>query len=230
MVSGSCRCPAVLLFALMSAPTAVEGQGNQPPPVVTVQIAAPGGGCPGQPESCLGYVTTWPLGQEADLFVVVARVDSLAGIGGVSFGICYDADVQVQSWTFCASGLQFPSEGWPGPNSGIVLTWNTATDCQRTVLGNEGVHATAGYFRVMAESPGYFFVTKHSGISSDAIVLYDCGGNRTFLPYGGFASFGILPSYNPCVFDVDGFPTCRPTPVVPETWGRLKALYGSPPP
>ena len=44
------------------------------------------------------------------------------GVGGIQFGIEYDAPLVVQSWNNCTGGNEIPSDDWPSSGSGNAIT------------------------------------------------------------------------------------------------------------
>ena len=47
-------------------------------------------------------------------------------LGGLTLGIDYDdAKLQVEEWGACGD-FALPDQGWPGPNEGLAVTWETA--------------------------------------------------------------------------------------------------------
>jgi hypothetical protein len=116
--------------------------------------------------------------------------------------------VDVLSWTQCSSGLQFPSsptglseDEWPASGGGLRITWDSSVDCQRTVLGNNGVHAVAGAFYVYAYSNDLFQITSNNNvISGPEFQVGDCSNSLSDLPLynAGRVGFGSSNGYNPC--------------------------------
>lgn len=150
--------------------------------------------------------------------------------------------MEVQDWTLCASGLDFPYTGlngpWPASCSGNVLTWLIPEDCQKhTVPGYEdkGVLAVAGVFRLVAHSPDELRIAYHPGVPiARSLSVMNCAGNNvTFGPETdtqmGSVSFGGYPlGVDPCLGYVFHYGTAMcpdHAPVLPVTWGRIKSLY-----
>lgn len=183
--------------------------------------------------ACSDYVTQWPLKTPADVYLVLAQGDS-TGFSGATFGITYNGApfegvTLVGEWTFCASGLQFPSDGWPGPDTGNIVTFLLPDGCQRTVLGSDGVHAVLGAFYIYAYTQDRFRVREHPLIPQENLATADCSNKTTVYPpieytmRTGWVGFGTDPGCNPCtVIDDKG---CDPVPVLPTTWGRIKSQY-----
>jgi len=165
---------------------------------------------------CSQYTTRAPTGIGRDIYLVAAGVDSL-GLSGLSCGIAYDGtpgsgvDV-VGSWYFCASGLQFPSDDWPGDGSGNRMTWLIPEDCQRTVISPDGVHAVAGAFYVYAYGSDVFRVTENRTLQTPPELVYtDCHGATRDIPVTAvgsvrFSPGGTADGYNPCAGGTTVYP------------------------
>jgi len=179
--------------------------------------------------ACSDYVTNWPLKTGTDVYLVLAQGDS-TGFSGATFGITYNG-IQSQGvdlvgdWTLCASGLQFPSDGWPGADTGNICTFLVPEDCQDTVIGDDGVHAVLGAFYIYAYTEDRFRIREHPKISQGNLATAQCSGKSTTYPpeeYAlrtGWVAFGspsLDPGHNPCTDEV---------PVEPTTWGRIKSQY-----
>lgn len=150
------------------------------------------------------------------------------GIAGMQLGITYDEDapshpaLAVHSWNFCASGLYFPGDGWPGPDTGIILTWLLPDQCGQPPL------AAAGYFYVTAYGSSVMAV---EGYPADGKVrVADCNGTVFDVEVDparvGWVSLGNAAMGN----DTDGCnpalePCLGPAPVESSTWGKVKARY-----
>ncbi len=192
------------------------------------------------PFSCRDFRSSWPIGESCNVYVVVARGNPEAGIGEVVFGIRYNngeagentptdrLGVDIFNFTDCASGLS-PCEGpcppccpWEAASgSANRITWNTDSDCQTEVIGEDGVHTLAGTFYIYAYSEDLFEITPHyDSISKpNEFAVRDCNDQVTDLPYpeaAGAVAFGSGTGYNPC----------DAVPVAPTTWSRLKTRYG----
>jgi hypothetical protein len=174
---------------------------------------------------------TWPIESGADVYLVVARAYPGPGIAGVSCGISYNATsgagVDVLGWTLCAD-LEFTNSGlngeWPASGGGNRITWVSTTNCQRTVIDPDGVHAIAGVFYVYAYSEDYFSLDLNQNLQFPEFAVADCSAQVTYLsvsepqPYGhaGCVGFGTL-GWTPCY---GGF-----IPTESMTWGKLKTKY-----
>jgi hypothetical protein len=186
---------------------------------------------------CSTYNLTWPVGLATETYLVIAKVpDAVKGIAGVSCGILYDnalgSGVDVFGWTLCAD-LEFtngaltcppdlPPCEWPISGGGNRITWVSTTNCQRTVIAPDGVHAIAGAFYLYAYGPDIFRLTPNLNLQIPELAVADCNASTTYLPMDGSATgwlgFG-QPGCNPCA------EYCGPDPVEATTWGRVKTQY-----
>jgi len=184
--------------------------------------------------ACSDYVTNWPILSGTDVYLVLAQGDS-TGFSGATFGITYNGTQGegvdlVGNWTFCASGLEFPSDGWPGADTGNICTFLLPNDCQRTEIGTDGVHAVLGAFYIYAYGADKFRIREHPLIPQGNLAIAECSGKSTTYPpeqYNlrtGWVGFGSQAGCNPCtVTDLNG---CDPgVPTEPTTWGRIKSQY-----
>jgi hypothetical protein len=181
------------------------------------------------PLACRDYRVAWPVKSGADVYLVIAEVDT-GGVSGATFGIDYPASnqtsgISVFGWTLCTTGLEFPGDGWPQPATGNIVTWLTPNQCAQQFIGQDGIHAVAGAFYVYAYGDGVFSVREHPQVqSSQRLVVTNCNGVATVFQPGdtwrlgkiGFGSAGT-----------QGFTPCSMVPVRPTTWGRLKSHYGN---
>lgn len=174
---------------------------------------------------CTAFDTDEVLNNGSDVYLVVALASELAGL---SCGLQYDSassqGVDIFGWTLCAD-LEFPNSGptgaWPAAGGGNRITWNAATNCQNTVVG-DGVMAVAGSFYTFAYSADTFRITPNRNLmSGPEMTVANCSALETELdtlavnpPYG-WVDFGGGMGYNPC----------EPTPVETTTWGSLKKQY-----
>jgi len=103
------------------------------------------------PKDSTGVATTGDLEPQGYYaYVLVTDYDLRRGLAGVQFGISYDdsakSGVDVLSWQSCAL-YEWPMDSWPASDTGNLLTWNQAEDCQdKTPL-------PIGFFYVIAYSP-----------------------------------------------------------------------------
>jgi hypothetical protein len=83
-------------------------------------------------------------------YVLVSDFSAQRGVAGVQFGVSYDDSVEsgvdILSWQSCAL-LEWAMDAWPAANTGNLLTWNQAEDCQ------EKWPLPVGYFYLTAYSP-----------------------------------------------------------------------------
>ncbi len=184
---------------------------------------------------CSDYNLQWPLFSGARVYLVVAQADPTAGVAGLSCGIDYSApygDVDVFGWTLCAD-LEFANSGpngtWPQAGSGNRITWDFLDNCQRGLVGADGVHAVAGCFYVYAYAPGMLQVTTNNNlVTPPELAVADCSQQvcATYLPpeRAGSVSFGdtFAPGCNPCLA-----PCATAVPVERHTWGRLKQGFAN---
>jgi hypothetical protein len=176
---------------------------------------------------------TWPIESGADVYLVVARAYPGPGIAGVSCGISYNATVgagvDVLGWTLCAD-LEFTNAGpngeWPASRGGSRINWVSTTNCQRTVINPDGVHAIAGAFYVYAYSMDTFLVTANPNVAIPyELAVADCAASVTYLREGdlhlpaanAWLGFGDI-GYDPCA-------GATPIPVRRTTWGGIKTKY-----
>jgi len=180
------------------------------------------------PLSCSEYNTQGSLRMPLDVYVVVARGDTI-GISGVTFGIDYDGaatgtGLDIVAWNVCATGLEFQSSGWPAPATGNIVTWVAPEACATQLIGSDGVHGVVGAFYVYAYGEDILRLRDHPLIESDErLAVSDCSGATGFLDpdtgITGAAAFTDHPwSCNPCIAP------CI-VPVRPTTWGSLKKKY-----
>jgi len=180
------------------------------------------------PLSCSEYNTQGSLRMPLDVYVVVARGDTI-GISGVTFGIDYDGaatgtGLDILSWNVCASGLEFQSTGWPGPATGNIVTWVAPEACATQLIGSDGVHGVVGAFYVYAYDEDILRLRDHPLIETqERLAASDCFGVTAFLDpdagITGAAAFTNHPwSCNPCIAP------CM-VPARSTTWGALKRKY-----
>jgi hypothetical protein len=103
---------------------------------------------------------------------------------GISFGITYDPDMLVITGeaTHMCGDFELPDIGWPGPNLGNSVTWNSVQTSHLVPI-----YAFSGY----ALGPTYFFLTNYYGAFGDDAVpahLDDINGWSTF----GFGTDGVV--------------------------------------
>ncbi len=134
-------------------------------------------------------------------YVVITDFDTETGLTGVQFGISYnDAEekgVDIVYWQGCTL-YEWPMDGWPGSETGNLLTWNQNEDCQRTAP------LVVGLFYLTAYSPDRLKIIPRpvDGLAR----LAACGVNSinsaekldTLKPENlGWLDFGEGKGYNP---------------------------------
>ena len=186
----------------------------------------PGGDASEDPNTqglaCSDYDVAAPANESVDVYLVVAKGSSQAGIAGLSCGIRYDADISMFGWTLC-SDLEFssrdPNPTWPASGSANRITWTASTNCQRTEFGEDGAHAVAGSFYIYAYGDGIFDITTNNTVQSGAeLQVADCASAESNILEAASVGFGTLGGCNPCLDD------CV-VPVVPVTWGKIKSTF-----
>jgi hypothetical protein len=182
---------------------------------------------------CSQFQTSGQTPHAYDAYLIVANADrNGSGIGGLSCGIYYDGEigegVDVYGWLLCADGeaTQEAISGedrsdWPYPGSGIRITWNTQTHCQRNVIAGhevEGIHAIAGAFYVYAYGEGLLYVSPNMrSQSAPELAVVACDGSVDNLPFDRdgavrFSPTGTLLGYNPCTGAGSSPPDLPPDP------------------
>lgn len=163
-------------------------------------------------------------------YVVVVGADSAAGVSSLQFGIWYDNPAFVYDpslWTGCGD-MEFPhaSEGgapWPGSGSGNRVVWDPASNCRRTVVGEDGARAVVGAMFIdtyYGEYQGSFAVTPDSTLAEPAFLVVDCAQQETGITApGGVISTAPGGGYNPCLATTGVSATTT-------TWGSLKTRFG----
>ncbi len=169
----------------------------------------PSGTAPADPNSaglpCSQYnVGHVPLNAGQDVYLVVARGNETPGIAGLSCGVSATANVGILGWNLCAD-LDFPNGGWPASGGGNRITWSPGTNCQRTVIGTDGVHAVAGAFYVYAYGFGDLSITRNNGISPPELTVADCAAAQSEITWAPSAvNFGQhAVGFSTCVGFVD---------------------------
>jgi len=178
--------------------------------------------------SCSGYNSRGDVGQDLLVYLVIAQADTpsfAGGVAGITAGIEYDGrknhGLDVLGWTVCADGLDNPNSGpggeWPASGGGDVITW---LNCQETRIGNDGIHAVVGAFRVYAYSQDLLRITPNRNLQvGPQCLLANCYAQEVKVDTTtalGSVGFGT-PGRNPCI--------PGDLPIVPATWGSLKARY-----
>jgi len=184
---------------------------------------------------CGDYVTSFPVGYGADVYVVVARADSALGISGLSCGIDYGspgvqsdgAGVDLFGYALC-SDLEVPASpdadsthAWPTSGGGNLFLWEPAGNCRRNVVAPYGVQAIACAVYVYTYGAGQLAITPNpAGANGPEFQVTDCVGptawDLEWPSHAGVVGFD-MDGYNPC--------TALGVPVEATTWGRLKSQY-----
>lgn len=136
------------------------------------------------------------------VYVLVTGYDVRRGLSGVQFGISYDdslkSGVDVLSWQSCAL-YEWPMDSWPDAETGNLLTWNQAEDCQ------EKMPLPVGFFYVVAYSPDRLKIIPRpvDGLTRVAVCGIESGMKETdmvddLVPENmGWVDFGGGKGYNP---------------------------------
>jgi hypothetical protein len=167
---------------------------------------------------CSEYVTNWIVGQNCDVYLVVGHGDPTAGIAGVSCRIQYDnvvgRGVDVFGWTLCADQEAVGAGAfgsWPESGGSNTITWNPTTNCQRTEIGDEGVHAVMGAFYVYAYGTDFLTISP----VENNFAIKDCQGATTSSyyapPSAWFSTSGYEYGHNPCEYS-SYVPGCSVSP------------------
>ncbi len=175
---------------------------------------------------CSDYVTAWPIGVAADVYLTVVRGQLEPGIAGLSCGIDYTttpgAGVDVSGYTLCGD-LEFTNAGangeWPAAGGGNRIVWDRLDNCQRTLMGSDGVHAVACAFYVYAYSEDQFRVIPNANLQSGPeIMVADCRSSesRVTTAASGTVFFSAAASggCNPCTDACDEGSACFVTPKI----------------
>jgi hypothetical protein len=169
-------------------------------PVVKKTPVGCGNPLPKEPTAVRTAGAVDPQGYYA--YVLVTDYDVRRGLAGVQFGISYDDSanygVDILSWQSCAL-YEWPMDGWPASETGDLLTWNQAEDCQ------EKVPLPVGFFYVIAYSPDRLKLIPRpvDGLSRVAVCGIEAGMNGTdlldslFPENLGWVDFGGGKGYNP---------------------------------
>jgi len=182
-------------------------------PYLQMHVTAPDyGGCTAivdQNLRCGGIATD---GGSTARFAWVLVADAPPGIGGLQFGITYDAGIGAPTWTGCATGSEIPDAGWPASDSGMALTW--AQGCYNV----PGSFAKVGFLAVAAGATGV--ITTRDDPRNGVLEWADCSTELFDLcAFGGSVGFGGADGYVP--EDCE----CSGPPVRERTWSRIKDSY-----
>lgn len=145
------------------------------------------------------------------------------GIGGLQFGIMYDASFIVEGWSLCTGGSEIPQTdlggAWPDSGRGNAVTW--AGGCYLVEDNSEGV-TRVGFFTVNSGSDGMIRITEDprtqeaTAAGCDTMSLRLC---RQLLGRGyAFGGGERAGDGQTC-----GFMCAVPTR--DTSWGALKAIY-----
>lgn len=163
------------------------------------------------------------------VYLLVAP-ERLNGVAGFDCGISYEnglpedisngSGIDIFSWTRCATAEISTTVGnrWPQPGSGNIITWDYTYNCQT------GATAVAGYFYLAAYTPDRLSIvanptTGYAEVSDCTPAEFRVESAR--LGYVEFSNestttLGCNPWLRNCATNV---------PVLPTTWGAVKALY-----
>lgn len=219
-------------------------EAENPPTTLLLHIGPVAGSdaCEQAPSTPEAIVTSAPANPDgsADYYVYLLGTPAYpehgeAGLMGMMFGITYDENtpdhpgLAVHSWQRCWTparagfGLEFPTEDWPAPGSGNVLTWRGDYVC-----GFQPPFITGGYFYVTAYGPSVMAIQSNPGtgrlsvcdcVANEFVVEVD-PGRAGWVSLGGAGlgtdSDGCNPVLEPCL---------GPDPVESSTWGKMKTRY-----
>jgi hypothetical protein len=214
---------SLIVSSIMAAAFAtVAGAGENSAAKILAHIGNPTtkNVCTQAPVNCRDAVVSAAPGSFYNVYICVGNHSDSVGVAGVQFGIDYNGalgqGVDVFSWAFCAD-LEFATPGWPGANSGNMLTWipdGPSINCQY------GPGATvAGYFYLGVYTPDRLSIIPRP-VDGQAKVA-DCNAFEdditNVLPSPlGYADFGTGDGYNPC----DNIVAVEQT-----TWSGVKSLF-----
>ncbi len=215
---GSCTAVVVVLLPLLSLVPAAALAGPVSNAAIALHLMSPTGKSvctrTGTKPICSQIVTRGDLLPSSYFAYVLVTDGSVSeGVAGLQFGVSYAAasemGVDVYAWTSCAD-LQFAMDGWPASGTGIVLTWDSTTNCQRyTPSGDSlGVVATVGFFYVTAYSADTLRVTTWPAdgmaMVASCTAIPDTLESSTLHPSpprlgtAVFSQGGTVSGYNPC--------------------------------
>jgi len=135
-------------------------------------------------------------------YVLITDYDVRRGMAGTQFGISYNdsekVGVDILSWQSCAL-YEWPMDSWPASDTGNLLTWNQAEDCQ------EKLPLPVGFFYVIAYSPDRLKLIPRpvDGLTRVAICGIQSGMKETDMVDDldidnlGWVDFGGNKGYNP---------------------------------
>lgn len=206
---------ACLVAALASTATAGENANAK----ILLHLSEPVAKniCANVPADCKNAVTSGMVGNYYYAYVCIGNHSDSVGVAGVEFGIDYNGTVgqgvDVFSWNLCGD-MNFPSDGFPGANTGNIVTWVRTTNCQ---VGPTTV--AAGYFYIGAYTADRMTIIPRpvTGFAkvADCNVREDDLTGKIPSPLG-YVDFGGGNGYNPCATVV---------PVQQATWSSVKGLF-----
>jgi hypothetical protein len=184
------------------------------------------------PLPCTSYNVTGPR-RAGQVYLVIGFAGG-EGVAGTSFGIDYTGSGGISpafvTWTTCADGLIFPTDGgngdFPKPKGGVQVTWAPGS-CAQEVINPAGVHAVVGSFYIYANGPDQLKITPNNNLSSGIpeLTVYSCSGQVTNLYQVwppdivtyvmGVVGVAGSAGYNPCLV----------TPIHKSSWGKIKTQY-----
>ena len=222
-----------LLLSLL--PALVFAQGTGPKAALHVKAHAikavnicPSGPAPEDPLTmaidCADYVTSWPTGAAADIYLcVVANTEAIpSGISGLECGIGFDPAISMSAWTLC-SDLEFHNDQWPNSGGKNRMTWALPGSCQNTSVGDNYVAITGSFYVYPYAPGGTFFLTNWSGSGNLKFNMTNCAGpqeialddSQARIEFSDVGDEGC----NPCV------ESCGTVPTRSVTWGEIKSSY-----
>lgn len=149
-------CPLALALGLAAGMPASSGAGPNENAkmilhLVPVEGKRPVGCFNNLPKESTEAVTAGELAPKSYYaYVLVTDFNPTQGLAGVQFGISYDdtdqSGIDILSWQSCAL-YEWPMDAWPASETGNLLTWNQAEDCQ------EKAPLSVGFFYLTAHSP-----------------------------------------------------------------------------
>ena len=161
------------------------------------------------------------------VMIVVLDVDPAVGLAAVSLGIEWsDPEMFVSAGDLSCADVAFPSPTWPASGSGILVAWNSATNCQNTPDASDPQGQAVGVAYALytyAYSPAHLQVIQRP--QDSVLKVADCNSVESVLnvpDQAGRIIFGTSSetfAFDPC--------TPYPLPVEPTSWGRLKRMYAT---
>jgi hypothetical protein len=199
------------------ASAAVAGENANAKLVLHISAPVSKSACTAIPSDCRTATVAGAVGNFYFAYLCVANHSDSVGVAGAQFGIDYNGTtgegVDVFEWRKCGD-LEFSGEGWPGANTGNIVTWVKTTNCQ---IGP--AMTAAGYFYIGAYTADRMSIIPRP-VDGWAKVA-DCSAKEDNLtgqsPSAlGYVDFGTGSGYNPCATIV---------PVQEATWSSVKTLF-----